>query len=92
MLNLGNLKLGDEEVTDKTPIRDVLQSVKANLEELHLHENMLKDTHFVSLCLGPIAEMPNLKYLNLARNGTLTKASTVALLAHMADQWAVAES
>lgn len=62
-------------------------AVKENIEELHIHENAIKDDVFVEFVIEPISQMKKLKHLNIAKNGTLTKASIVGLLTIMLEKW-----
>jgi hypothetical protein len=64
-------------------------SVKENIEELHIHENAIKDDTFVEFCIEPISQMKKLKHLNIAKNGCLTKASIVGLVKRMTEIWEI---
>ena len=85
VLNFGNLKIGNIEddsirIQDMQEFKEVLQAISANLEELHIPENALKDDDFTLALIPTIANMPRLKMLNISRNGQLTKTSTVGLI------------
>ena len=76
MLNLGNLKMGAFEEDDHNnraqhmnELKEVIEAVSENLEELHIHENALTDEDFYLTLLPSISKMPKLRMLNLARNG-----------------------
>lgn len=87
MLNLGNLRPYLQEASDQTVFRNVLEAVKETITELHINDNAITDEAFQSCILKPLSEMPRLKHLNLAKNGQLSKVSTVGVLARMAERW-----
>lgn len=89
MLNLGSLRMVMQERQEKQVFHDLLMSVKENIEELHIHENAIKDDTFVEFLIEPIAQMKKLKHLNIAKNGCLTKASIVGLVARMTELWQI---
>ena len=72
--------------------KEVLAAVSPNLEELHIHENAIRDDDFTLALLSVIAEMPRLKMLNMARNGQLSKASIVGVIQRMTENWVESEA
>ena len=70
----------------------VLVAVQGTLQDLHIHENTLRDADFTGALMDTIAHMPNLRFLNLARNGQLSQDSSVGILQMMSDIWAASGS
>ena len=67
--------------------KSVIEAVKDTLEELHIHENAITEDAFVGSLLETLGSLPRIKNLNIAKNGQLTKSSTVGMLINMATRW-----
>jgi Ran GTPase-activating protein (RanGAP) involved in mRNA processing and transport len=77
-LNLNNNKLCTHTGHDTRPFRDVLIAVAANLTDLSICENSIEDSDMVDFLIPAIAQMQNLKSLNVYKN-RLSKIGTVGL-------------